>query len=98
MVQTENFIDIEPNLRVVTDDDRDPSRDLWEEYADWWIENFTGGADAEYEEQILPLAVEHAGGTGDANQIRHQLRGDRRPGGDLPVLTGVAVVRNDRVD
>ena len=57
MVQTENFIDIEPNLRVVTDDDRDPSRDLWEEYADWWIENFTGGADAEYEEQILPFAA-----------------------------------------
>ena len=41
----------------MTDDDRDPSRDLWEQYADWWIENFTGGADAEYEEQILPFAA-----------------------------------------
>jgi ubiquinone/menaquinone biosynthesis C-methylase UbiE len=64
LVQTENFIDIEPNLRVVTDDDRDPSRDLWEEYADWWIENFTGGADAEYEEQILPFAAYEMDGFG----------------------------------
>ena len=36
--------------------ERDPSRDLWETHADWWIEGFTGGADAEYEEQIIPLA------------------------------------------
>ncbi len=41
----------------MTSDDRDPSRDLWEEYADWWIENFTEGADVEYTEQILPFAA-----------------------------------------
>jgi SAM-dependent methyltransferase len=37
---------------------RDPSRDLWEEHASWWIEGFTDGADPEYEEQILPLVAE----------------------------------------
>ena len=61
--QTENFIDCDRNLRVVTDDDdRDPSRDLWEQYAEWWIDNFTGGADAEYEEQILPFAAHEMAG------------------------------------
>jgi SAM-dependent methyltransferase len=34
----------------------------WEHVAGWWQEHFTAGADPEYEEQILPLAVEHAGG------------------------------------
>ena len=33
------------------------SDDLWEEHAAWWIDGFTGGADPEYEEQILPLAA-----------------------------------------
>ena len=32
--------------------------DLWERNAGWWQEGFTDGADAEYEEQILPLARE----------------------------------------
>lgn len=31
-------------------------REVWEAHASWWQENFTAGADAEYEEQILPLA------------------------------------------
>lgn len=30
--------------------------ELWEDHAAWWIDGFTEGADAEYEEQILPLA------------------------------------------
>jgi SAM-dependent methyltransferase len=34
-------------------------RDIWEAHASWWQENFTGGADAEYVEQILPLAEGH---------------------------------------
>jgi SAM-dependent methyltransferase len=38
-------------------EDRDPSRDLWETHARWWIDGFTDGADPEYEEQILPLAA-----------------------------------------
>jgi len=39
-----------------------PGRDLWESHAAWWIEEFTEGADAEYEEQILPLAALHLSG------------------------------------
>ena len=31
---------------------------LWEHHADWWQREFTGGSDAEYEEQIIPLAVD----------------------------------------
>ncbi|MBA3655126.1 MAG: class I SAM-dependent methyltransferase [Actinobacteria bacterium] len=34
----------------------------WETTASWWQENFTDGADAEYTEQIIPLAVAHAAG------------------------------------
>jgi len=36
--------------------------DRWEENAAWWQEGFTEGADPEYEEQIIPLAVEHLTG------------------------------------
>ena len=32
--------------------------DLWEEHAAWWQDGFTGGVDAEYEEQILPMAAD----------------------------------------
>jgi SAM-dependent methyltransferase len=38
------------------------AEDLWETNAAWWIEQFTEGADPEYEEQILPLAAEHLAG------------------------------------
>ena len=41
---------------------RDPSRDLWEQHADWWIAGFTEGADEEYDEQIVPMAVEELTG------------------------------------
>jgi SAM-dependent methyltransferase len=40
--------------------------DLWEEQAGWWQAGFTGGADPEYEEQILPLAAEELAG---ANRV-----------------------------
>ena len=40
---------------------RDPSRDLWEEHAAWWIDGFTAGADPEYDEQIMPLAEAELG-------------------------------------
>jgi 2-polyprenyl-3-methyl-5-hydroxy-6-metoxy-1,4-benzoquinol methylase len=36
--------------------------DLWERNASWWQDGFTEGADAEYEEQILPLARECVAG------------------------------------
>jgi SAM-dependent methyltransferase len=32
---------------------------LWEEHSRWWQEEFTNGADPEYEEQILPLIDRH---------------------------------------
>ncbi|HZN12911.1 MAG TPA: methyltransferase domain-containing protein [Acidimicrobiales bacterium] len=34
----------------------------WEATASWWQDNFTEGVDAEYVEQIIPLAVSHAAG------------------------------------
>lgn len=36
----------------------------WEDHAPWWQENFTAGADPEYEEQILPLFAAHLQGAG----------------------------------
>lgn len=36
----------------------DSEGDAWEAHAAWWIENFTGGSDPVYREQILPLAVD----------------------------------------
>jgi ubiquinone/menaquinone biosynthesis C-methylase UbiE len=50
----------------------------WEDVSGWWQDNFTEGADPEYEEQILPLIVEHVGsarrvlevGTGEGQVAR----------------------------
>jgi SAM-dependent methyltransferase len=36
--------------------------DPWERHAQWWQEEFTAGADPEYEEQIIPLCLEHLAG------------------------------------
>src|SRR5215204_604673 len=36
--------------------------EVWERHAAWWQREFTGGADVEYTEQILPLAAEHLAG------------------------------------
>jgi SAM-dependent methyltransferase len=36
--------------------------DPWEANAGWWQDEFTDGADVEYEEQILPMAEEHLAG------------------------------------
>ena len=35
---------------------------LWEQHAGWWQREFSGGADPEYEEQILPLVARHLRG------------------------------------
>ena len=35
---------------------------LWERHAKWWQQEFTDGADPEYEEQILPLVEHHLAG------------------------------------
>ncbi|HZP31566.1 MAG TPA: class I SAM-dependent methyltransferase [Acidimicrobiia bacterium] len=40
----------------------DAELERWERHAGWWQEHFTDGVDAEYEEQILPLADTHLAG------------------------------------
>jgi len=35
---------------------------LWDEHAQWWIDGFTNGVDPEYEEQIIPMAVDELAG------------------------------------
>ena len=47
-----------PVVRCCVVDDCLPDLDPWELYATWWQDGFTDGADAEYVEQILPLAAE----------------------------------------
>ncbi len=42
---------------------------LWEEHAQWWQDAFTDGADAEYTEQILPLAAAHLEGAVDVLDV-----------------------------
>ena len=45
--------------------ERDEPLDLvgvWEQHAAWWQSGFTGGADVEYDEQILPMAARHLAG------------------------------------
>jgi len=41
------------------------SHDPWEVHASWWRTAFTGGADPEYAEQILPMVSAHLAGTTD---------------------------------
>lgn len=36
--------------------------DLWEAHAQWWIDGFTEGADPEYSDQIIPMALEQLAG------------------------------------
>jgi SAM-dependent methyltransferase len=40
---------------------------LWEQHSEWWQRNFTEGADAEYEDQILPMVRKHL------RKVRHVL-------------------------
>jgi SAM-dependent methyltransferase len=61
-----------------------PDDDPWEAHARWWQDGFTDGADPEYEEQILPLAVAHLArtervldvGCGEGQLARVALAGD----------------------
>ena len=46
-----------------------PDRDLWEAHAGWWQAAFTDGADAEYVEQIVPLAADHVAGATDVLDV-----------------------------
>jgi SAM-dependent methyltransferase len=55
--------------------------DVWERHAAWWQREFSDGADPEYEEQIIPLAVRHLAGArrvldlgcGEGQIARHAL-------------------------
>ena len=42
---------------------------LWETHAGWWQEHFTDGVDAEYTEQILPMAAAHLAGATDVLDV-----------------------------
>jgi SAM-dependent methyltransferase len=62
------------------------AEDLWEASAGWWQAAFTEGADAEYDEQILPLAEHHLAGatavldvgTGEGQLARRAVAGGAR--------------------
>jgi SAM-dependent methyltransferase len=82
---------------------------LWEQQAGWWQAGFTEGADAEYEEQILPMAAEHLRGAqrvldvgcGEGQVARLGVAtGARRVVGVDPTWAqiGVAVVRGGGPD
>lgn len=54
--------------------DTDAAAALWtgwdsEFVTSWWVEGFTDGADAEYAEQILPMAAQHLAGVGSVLDV-----------------------------
>ena len=77
------------------------SDDLWERYAQWWIDGFTEGADPEYAEQILPMAAaELAGarrvldlgcGDGQITRVAARLTGVERAVGVDPTWNQIRV-------
>lgn len=84
---------------------RPDDRGLWEAHAGWWQAAFTEGADAEYSEQILPMAAAHLAGAGDVLDVgtgEGQLarlavaRGATRVVGVDPAAAQVAVARSRR--
>jgi len=77
--------------------------DPWEVHAGWWQEQFTDGADPEYEEQILPLVTEQLRdrtavldvGCGEGQVARHvaHTTGAERVCGIDPSVAQLAVAR-----
>ena len=53
---------LESSPRVSQMSSEGHATDPWERHASWWQEEFTEGADPEYEEQIIPLVAEHLAG------------------------------------
>lgn len=56
-----------PDPAVAGNDAEGSEEGLWQGWdsefvTSWWVEGFTEGADAEYAEQILPIAAEHLAG------------------------------------
>jgi SAM-dependent methyltransferase len=85
----------------------DDNRALWETHAAWWQEQFTQGADPEYEDQILPLvAAQLAGarrvldvGCGEGQVARHLVgAGAHADGGAARRVVGVDPVRNQIIE
>ena len=66
-----------------------PDADLWERHAAWWQEGFTNGADAEYEEQILPLLATHLQG---ATRVLDVGCGEGQVGRRAAALSGIELV------
>jgi len=69
--------------------------ELWEHVARWWQENFTAGADPEYEEQIIPLAVAHVG---DARRVLDVGTGEGQIARAIASACGAAVTGIDLSD
>lgn len=76
--------------------------EAWENHAGWWQAGFADGTDAEYAEQILPLAAEHLSGraevldvgAGEGQVARHLAgAGARRVVGVEPSLAQVGEAR-----
>jgi SAM-dependent methyltransferase len=77
--------------------------ELWELTAAWWQATFTDGADAEYTEQIIPMAAEHLAGArhvldvgtgeGQLARVAAALRGVERVAGIDPTRAQVSVAR-----
>ena len=76
--------------------------DHWERTAGWWQDEFTDGADPEYEEQILPMAAEHLAGArrvldvgcGEGQVSRHTERHGGRAIGVDPTWAQLVVARD----
>ena len=84
---------------------KDRSEASWDAHAGWWQEHFADGADAEYTEQILPLAATHLAGatdvldvgTGEGQVARVAVEaGARRVVGVDPVWAQLAAARDKR--
>jgi len=67
---------------------RHASRQVWEAHARWWQRHFTAGADAEYLEQILPLARLHLAGV---TQLLDVGAGEGQVGREIAGLGAVVV-------
>jgi SAM-dependent methyltransferase len=62
---------------------------IWEDVASWWQEGFTDGADAEYEEQILPILTGHLAGSARVLDVGC---GEGQVGRRAALLHGVTLV------